>query len=123
MLGDSPIVAFIPSADLDRSRSFYETTLGMKVLEQDPFALSLEAPGSTVRVTKVGPFTPFPFTIFGWNVEEIAVTVAGLKSRGIEFQHFGMPNQDADGIWTSPSGARIAWFRDPDGNTLSVTQF
>jgi hypothetical protein len=76
-----------------------------------------------IRVTHVGKFEPQKFTIFGWEVSDIERAVKKLKSKKIEFLHFGMPDQDESGIWTAPSGARIAWFNDPDGNSLSLTEF
>ncbi len=123
MLSHNKIMGFIPSSNLDRSRAFYEGVLGMRVLYQDNFAVALDAGGIMVRLTNVGQFTPQKFTVFGWEVPDIDKSVADLKKIGINFQHFGMPDQNAEGIWTSPSGARVAWFQDPDGNNLSVTQF
>jgi catechol 2,3-dioxygenase-like lactoylglutathione lyase family enzyme len=123
MLTRNRIMAFIPSSDLDRSRKFYQHTLGMRVLYQDDFAVALISNGVMIRVTQVGKFEPYKFTIFGWEVSDIERAVKKLKSKKIEFLHFGMPDQDESGIWTAPSGARIAWFSDPDGNNLSLTQF
>jgi catechol 2,3-dioxygenase-like lactoylglutathione lyase family enzyme len=123
MLTRNRIMAFIPSTDLDRSRNFYQHTLGMRVLYQDDFAVALISDGVMIRVTQVGKFEPQKFTIFGWEVSDIERAVKKLKSKKIEFQHFGMPDQHESGIWTAPSGARVAWFNDPDGNNLSLTQF
>jgi catechol 2,3-dioxygenase-like lactoylglutathione lyase family enzyme len=117
MLG--PAIAFAPSTDLERSRAFYEGSLSLTVLEVSPFALVL--PG--IRVTKVDSLTPQPFTVLGWEVADIASTVAALTERGVVFTHYEGMGQDPAGVWTSPSGSKIAWFTDPDGNTLSLTQF
>jgi catechol 2,3-dioxygenase-like lactoylglutathione lyase family enzyme len=123
MLVNEKIMGFIPSSNLDRSRKFYEGTLGLQVTSHDNFAVALNAGGIMVRVTHVGPFTPQKFTVFGWQVGDVAASVSTLKNAGIEFQRYGMPGQDDQGIWTAPGGAKIAWFLDPDGNVLSLAQF
>jgi predicted enzyme related to lactoylglutathione lyase len=98
--------------------------LGLHVLSQDNFALALDANGIMLRVTNVPPsFKPQPFTIFGWQVPDIAEAVTTLKGKGIHFESYGLPTQDPDGIWTAPGGTKVAWFKDPDGNVLSLTQF
>jgi catechol 2,3-dioxygenase-like lactoylglutathione lyase family enzyme len=114
-------VAFIPSTDLDRSRRFYEETLGQAVASQDGFAVVLEVNGLNVRVVKVGEeFHVQPFTVFGWRVADLDAEIRDLTARGIDFIRFEGMDQDDLGAWHSPSGTRIAWFRDPDGNTLSL---
>jgi catechol 2,3-dioxygenase-like lactoylglutathione lyase family enzyme len=115
---DTPI-AFAPSTDLARSRAFYADSLSLTVLEETPFALVF--PG--IRVTKVDSLTPQPFTILGWQVQDIASTIATLTARGVTFTRYDGMDQDPAGVWTTPSGAKVAWFTDPDGNTLSLTQF
>lgn len=123
MLGSAKIVAFAPTQDAKRAREFYEGVLGLKLVSEDPFALEFDASGTMLRVTNVPKFAPQQFTVLGWDVKDITKTVAELSSKGVEFQHYGMPGQDKRGIWTLPSGAKVAWFKDPDGNVLSVTQF
>jgi len=125
MLETSKVVAFVPVTDAERARAFYEGVLGLRLVEdQKPFAMVFDANGTMVRVTPVGEFKPQPFTVLGWDVERIESTVEGLTGAGVEFLRFpGMNDGNALGIWTSPSGARVAWFRDPDGNVLSLTQF
>ncbi len=123
MLTRNRIMAFIPSSDLNRSRTFYQNALGMRVLYQDDFAVALISNGVMIRVTQVGKFEPHRFTVFGWEVADIERAVKKLKSKKIKFLHFGMPDQDEQGIWTAPSGARVAWFSDPEGNNLSLTEF
>jgi len=81
----------------------------------------LDANGIMVRVAKA-QFTPAPFTILGWQVPDIEKMVAGLQAKGVQFERFGFLDQDALGIWTAPSGDKVAWFKDPDGNVLSVSQ-
>lgn len=124
MLGGAELVAFIPSRDLDRSRHFYVETLGLGFSSQDSFALVLDAHGTTLRVTDVSSvqnFTPAPFTIMGWKVDNVVDAVRSLSTRGITFQRYHGMRQDEHAIWHSPTGARIAWFQDPDGNTLSIS--
>lgn len=123
MLGGAAIVAFVGAADLDRARAFYCDILGLKLVEQSDFALELDAAGTMLRVTKVPEVCVAPHTVLGWQVPDIRRAVTELTEKGVAFQRFdGMP-QDADGIWATPSGALVAWFKDSDGNTLSLTEF
>jgi catechol 2,3-dioxygenase-like lactoylglutathione lyase family enzyme len=122
MLGSSPVVAFVPSTDLGRSRAFYEDLLGLAVSEVGPYALVLAGGGTTIRLAKVDELVPRPFTVLGWIVTDMKKAVEGLTVRSVEFIRYAGMEQDADGIWTTPGGDRIAWFKDPDGNTLSLTQ-
>ena len=123
MLGSHKIMAFAPTLDAKKARLFYEGVLGLRVLSQDNFALALDANGIMLRVTNVPPaFKPQQFTILGWQVPDIAEAVSAFKKKGVQFESYGLPTQDADGIWTAPGGAKIAWFKDPDGNILSLTQ-
>jgi catechol 2,3-dioxygenase-like lactoylglutathione lyase family enzyme len=121
MLGSSQPVAFIPSTDLDRSRRFYEGVLGLRVRSQDAFAVVVDAAGLTVRITKVGAtFKPQPFTVFGWHLDDLHGTIARLAEAGVELRRVEGLEQDESGVWAAPGGSRVAWFMDPDGNTLSV---
>ncbi|MEA2165558.1 MAG: hypothetical protein QOK37_3685 [Thermoanaerobaculia bacterium] len=123
MLGNQEIIAFIPTLDFDKARAFYEGVLGLRFVNNDGFAMVLEANGTTIRVAKVQKdWTPEQFTILGWKVREIETIVAGLTERGVVFERFSFFEQDPLGIWTAPSGDKVAWFKDPDGNTLSVSQ-
>jgi len=123
MLSSAKIVAFVPTLDLAKARSFYEGVLGLRAVSQDPFAVVFEANGTMLRVTKVQQFQPQQFTILGWDVADIADSLERLSARKVKFENYGMPGQDQQGIWKSPSGAHVAWFKDPDGNVLSLTQF
>jgi catechol 2,3-dioxygenase-like lactoylglutathione lyase family enzyme len=122
MLESCPLVAFAATLDLRRARAFYEGVLGLAVLTVDPYACVLDAHGTKVRVTLVETFTPAPFTILGWEVADIHGTVAKLASRGVTFERFDGVDQDEVGVWTAPGGAQVAWFHDPDANTLSITE-
>ena len=123
MLADAPLVAFVPVTDIARARTFYESTLGLPVVDDSPFALVVEASGTSVRITPVPDLRTQPFTILGWEVPDIEETVTQLTGRGVPFNHYEGMDQTAGGVWTSPSGDMVAWFTDPDGNTLSLTQF
>jgi len=122
MLGKQKLMAFLATRDGPRARAFYEKTLGLAVLSDDDYALAVDADGIMVRIQKVGSFTPHPFTSLGWEVSDIGSTVEKLRAAGVSLERFAGLDQDERGVWRSPSGACIAWFKDPDGNTLSLTQ-
>ena len=125
MLDQATLVAFVPSRDPKKAKSFFIDVLGLRFVSEDPFAVVLESNGIVVRlanVSNVTDFKPFPFTILGWNVNDIHKTVRGLQERGVPFMRYPGMTQDDVGVWVAPSGAKVAWFKDPDGNTLSVGQ-
>ena len=113
----------MPSTDLNRSRRFYEEVLGFSVARQDSFAVALDAGPVTIRVTNVGDeFNVQPFTVLGWEVGDIQAEIAELIKRGVGFLRVETMQQDEAGVWAAPDGTRVAWFKDPDGNTLSLSQ-
>lgn len=122
-LAEQSIMAFVSTRDPERAKAFYCDTLGLPLVSEElPFALVFDAGGTVLRVTIVRELNSAPFTVLGWRVPDIAAAVETLRKAGVQFQRFpGMP-QDELGIWASPTGAKIAWFKDPDGNTLSVSQ-
>jgi catechol 2,3-dioxygenase-like lactoylglutathione lyase family enzyme len=120
-LESAAIVAFVATTDLDRARAFYGDVLGLTVEEVNEFACVLRSGSTMLRVTQVGEFQPQPFTVLGWDVADLDRTVADLTRAGVEMLHFDGMGQDEAGVWTAPSGGRIAWFHDPDGNVLSLT--
>lgn len=123
MLGSTNIVAFVPTRDADKAKVFYEGVLGLRFVKDDGFALVMDASGIMIRVAKVGKdFAPAPFTILGWQVSEIENMVRALQKKGVHFEIYGFFKQDELGIWTAPTGDKVAWFKDPDGNILSVSQ-
>jgi catechol 2,3-dioxygenase-like lactoylglutathione lyase family enzyme len=122
MLGSSDLVAFVATTDLDRARAFYAGTLGLPLVEESPFACVFDAHGTTLRVTPVGEIRTAAYTVLGWTVDDIAATVKALGVAGVSFERFAGMDQDDRGVWTTPNGAQVAWFTDPDGNVLSVTQ-
>ena len=123
MLESSDVVAFVAAADLARARGFYEGKLGLTAVEQNDFACVFDANGTMLRVTAVGTVSPAGYTVLGWRVTDIEDTVRGLTARGVVFRRYDGMDQDEHGIWTTPGGEKVAWFTDPDGNTLSLTQF
>jgi catechol 2,3-dioxygenase-like lactoylglutathione lyase family enzyme len=123
-LTNCDVMAFAPTCDQARAIEFYRDKLGLKMTSQDNFAAAFDANGIMLRVSSVpAPLTPQPFTILGWKVADIAATVRSLGSAAVTFERYPQIGQDELGIWTAPSGAKIAWFKDPDGNILSLTQF
>ena len=122
-LGTCDLIAFVATKDANRARTFYETTLGLRLLSNDAFALVFDANGTMVRIAKVRELTPPRQTVLGWSVPDIQAAAAQLERRGVVFERYEGFAQDDIGIWTAPDGARVAWFKDPDGNLLSLTQF
>jgi catechol 2,3-dioxygenase-like lactoylglutathione lyase family enzyme len=122
MLGGEAIMAFVATADAGRALRFYGEVLGLKLVSDNPYALLFDAAGTELRVQKVDEVEPRPYTVLGWEVGDIEATVDALAGRGVNFERYHGLTQDGRGIWTTPGGARVAWFKDPDGNTLSLTQ-
>jgi len=123
MLGDSPIIAFAATANPAEALHFYRDILGLRLVAQDAFAVVFDAAGTMLRVAITDKVLPPPYTILGWRVQDIASTVRKLVAGGVVMERYGFMKQDKNGVWTSPSGAKVAWFKDPDGNLLSLTQF
>jgi len=123
MLSSSAVIAFVPTADLGRGRAFYEHALGLPVTEQNEYACVFDAHGTMLRLTPVASVATPGYTVLGWRVSDIESTVRALAARGIAFSRYDGMGQDEHGIWTTPGGDKVAWFRDPDGNVLSLTQF
>jgi catechol 2,3-dioxygenase-like lactoylglutathione lyase family enzyme len=123
MLNSSNVVAFVATGRPDEAKRFYEETLGLRLLTDDAFAVVFDANGVMLRVQKVQEHNPPPYTVLGWDVADIHASVKELSGRGVSCERYEWLGQDDSGVWTSPSGAKIAWFKDPDGNTLSLTQF
>jgi catechol 2,3-dioxygenase-like lactoylglutathione lyase family enzyme len=123
VLGSIDIVAFVPTRDREKARAFYGGLLGLHFVKDDGFAAVMDANGTMLRIGTVpADFKPAQFTILGWRVADIEQTVAALQSKGVQFERFGFFKQDELGIWIAPNGDKVAWFKDPDGNVLSVSQ-
>jgi len=120
MLADKKIKAFAPTVNPEKAKAFYQNVLGLELMSEDGFALQFNCSGTCLRVTTVRELTPHPFTVLGWTVPVIEETVKELTDKGVVFERYGFLQQDAWGIWTAPGGTKVAWFKDPDGNLLSL---
>ena len=123
MLARCPVIAFAATTDLALARSFYEGALGLELVDKNAYACVFDAHGTMLRVTLVTDVARPGYAVLGWSVADISGTVAQLESVGVVFTRYDGMAQDAQGVWTSPSGDRIAWFSDPDANVLSLTEF
>lgn len=122
MLGDYELVAFVGATDADRAQAFYEGVLGLTLREVTPYAVVFDANGTTLRVALSPSVSPAPGTVLGWTVPDMTSVVAALQAADVALARFAGMDQDERGVWTTPSGDQVAWFRDPDGNLLSVTE-
>ncbi|HEV8593934.1 MAG TPA: VOC family protein [Thermoplasmata archaeon] len=123
MLRFAKIVAFVATADASRSRRFYEGVLGLTLRSDEEHALVFDADGTMLRVQKVGEVPRAQYTIVGWEVSDIRQAMRDLTAKGVDFAKFEGFGQDDLGVWRAPDGTQVAWFKDPDGNILSLTQF
>lgn len=121
MLADQAVMAFVATVDADDAKAFYGDVLGLSLVADMPHALVFDANGTTLRIQKVRDFEPAPFTTLGWQVTDIRATIAALRAKGVEMMRYPAMPQDDDGVMAF-GPAQVAWFRDPDGNTLSLTQ-
>jgi predicted enzyme related to lactoylglutathione lyase len=122
ILGNQQLKTFVPTLKPSEAKSFYQDVLGLKLLSEDNYALEFDANGILFRVITVQEFTPHPFTILGWNVDDIKAIIKALNGKGVQCEKYEFMEQDGSGIWISPGGSMVAWFKDPDGNVLSLTQ-
>ena len=122
ILGAAKAGCFVCVTDRARAKAFYGEKLGLTLKYEDAFATVFDSNGTTLRVSPAKDFKPQPFTVLGWEVPDITVTVKALRAAGVEFLRVpGLP-QDELGIWTPAPGIFVAWFKDPDGNVLSIAQ-
>lgn len=122
MIGKCALTAFLATSNPGRAKVFYAKTLGLRLVDEDNFALVFDAAGVPLRIQKVSEVRPHPFTSLGWQVRGIRRVIAGLVKKGVVFERYGFLEQDESGVWLAPSGTRVAWFKDPDGNLLSVSE-
>ncbi len=122
MLQAASLMAFVPVTDLTRAREFYVDILGLELQHADDYGCMLRSNGTTVRLALVEGYAPPPFTALGWEVASIVTAVRALRAAGVVFTRYDGMEQDDAGIWRAPSGDRVAWFGDSEGNTLSLTQ-
>jgi len=114
--------SFIATTNADNARHFYEQVLGLECLSEDPYALVFKVGDTTLRIQKVELSPHVQHTVLGWQVTNIKKQVKRLTENGVQFERFSQLPQDEAGIWSSPNGALVAWFKDPDGNRLSLTE-
>ena len=122
MLRTAKIVAFLQVSDRPKARAFYVDVVGLRFISEDPFALVVESNGTRIRVGEAPDFKPAQGTVLGWEVPDIEEAAADLLAKGVQLEHYGFKGQDERGIWTTPNGDKVAWFKDPAGNVLSVSQ-
>jgi catechol 2,3-dioxygenase-like lactoylglutathione lyase family enzyme len=122
MLATASLVAFSATTDAKKARAFYEGMLELPFVSEDEFAIVYDLNGVSLRIQKVACVIPQPFTVLGWSVSSIDMAVSGLMARGAVFERYTSLQQDPRGIWRSPSGAKVAWLKDPEGNVISLTE-
>ena len=122
VLGKAKLTAFAATAHPRRAKAFYQRTLGLRLLTDDRFALAFDANGVQLRIQKVESVSPPPFTVLGWEVPSIRRAMTALAKSGVAFERYPFLEQDEAGVWTAPSGTKVAWFKDPDGNLLSLSE-
>ncbi|MGA8406105.1 MAG: VOC family protein [Candidatus Acidiferrales bacterium] len=122
MLASSKIIGFVPTRDSKQAREFYEGKLGFQFVSDDPFALVMMAGDTMIRIANAKDFTPAPYTVMGWEAQDIEALVRWLTARGVVFEKYPFIQDQELGIWSAPGGDKVAWFKDPDGNVLSVSQ-
>jgi len=122
MLAAMDMVGFLLTKDYDKARAFYEGKLGFEFVSLDQFALVMHAGKSMIRIVKVSTFTPLQSTVLGWQVGDIEVMVDWLTNRSVTFEKYPFVQDKERGIWTAPGGSKVAWFKDPDGNVLGVSE-
>jgi len=122
-LADQSLIGFVAASDPERAKKFYRDTLGLPLVSEElPFALVFDAHGTMLRVAIVKEVDPVRYTVLGWQVRDIIAAAKTLSEAGVRFERYPGMEQDELGIWHSPGGAQVAWFKDPDGNTLSISQ-
>lgn len=123
MLAQAQLIGFIPTVDAERARRFYVDTLGLTFVSDDPFAITIRSNNIDIRISRIEAYSPSPHTILGWKVHDIETTARQFTTAGVAFERYPFLEQDTYGIWNAPDGtARVAWFKDPDGNVLSISQ-
>ncbi|MDB5224361.1 MAG: Glyoxalase/bleomycin resistance protein/dioxygenase [Chitinophagaceae bacterium] len=122
MLSDKKLKAFIPTTDPQKAKHFYKDILGLQFLSEDNYAMEFDANGTLLRVTTVRELTPHPFTVLGWKVTDIASVIVELNKKNIFCERYDFLQQDDLGIWHAPGGTKVAWFKDADGNILSLDE-
>lgn len=123
MLASGKLIGFVPTKDSSKAREFYEGKLGFRFVSDDQFALVMQAGESMIRIAKAKDFLPAQYTVMGWEVADVEAVVKWLNKRGVNFEKYPFVEDRELGIWTTPNGDKVAWFKDPDGNVLSLSQY
>jgi catechol 2,3-dioxygenase-like lactoylglutathione lyase family enzyme len=121
MLPTQRLKAFVSTSQPEKALEFYTKKLGLELLSEDSYGIEFDSGGAHIRITFVDTLSPQPFTVLGWDTNDIVSTVKSLNEKGVSFERYTIIEQDELGIWTAPGGIRVAWFKDPDGNILSVS--
>jgi catechol 2,3-dioxygenase-like lactoylglutathione lyase family enzyme len=122
MISGNKLKAFVPTKNPENARIFYRDILGLKLISEDNFAMEFDSNGTKIRITNVQELKPQPFTILGWDVDNIVSAIKLLNEKNIYCEKYDSLKQDELGIWISPEGTKVAWFKDPDGNILSFSE-
>jgi catechol 2,3-dioxygenase-like lactoylglutathione lyase family enzyme len=122
MLINETLKTFVPTVKPQESKAFYRDKLGLTLLGEDDYGIEFDSGGTLLRVVTVRELKPHEFTVLGWNVKDIEATIRSLNEKGVVFEKYDFLPHDDLGIWTSPNNSKVAWFKDPDGNVLSVSQ-
>ena len=122
MLEDKKLKAFVPTIEPEKEKDFYMNVLGLKLMSEDNYGMEFFTNGGMLRITTVQKLTPQPFTVLGWDVDNLPSVMKSLVQKGVKFERYNFIEQDVVGIWTAPGGVRVAWFKDPDGNLLSLSE-
>jgi catechol 2,3-dioxygenase-like lactoylglutathione lyase family enzyme len=122
MLESGKMVGFVLTRDYQQARAFYEGKLGCEFVSLDQYALVMRLGGHQIRIAKAPSLSPLQSTVLGWEVRDIEAVAAWLKNQGVALEKYPFIQDRELGIWTAPGGDRVAWFKDPDGNVLSVSQ-
>ena len=122
MMAAGTLIGFVPTRDAKRAREFYEGKLGLEFVSDDQFALVMRSGKNMVRIAKGADFKPAQYTVMGWEVEDVDAAVKWLNGRGVKFEKYPFVEDKVLGIWVTPNGDKVAWFKDPDGNVLSLSQ-
>jgi catechol 2,3-dioxygenase-like lactoylglutathione lyase family enzyme len=121
ILGSAKVGTFICTRDRAKAKTFYGGTLGLELQYEDDYAVVFDIAGTTLRISTVDDLKPQPFTVLGWSVSDVPATVRALHVAGVAFERFDGMEQDELGIWSPGGTTRVAWFKDPDGNLLSIS--
>jgi len=122
MFEAATMIGFILTRDYKKAREFYEGVLGCTFVSHDQFALVVKAGKNSIRIVQMAAFTPLQSTVLGWEVQGIEAVMDRLRERGVAFEKYPFVQDKERGIWTTPNGDKVAWFKDPDGNVLGVSE-